>query len=210
MLVAVKSPWLLALLGGLVSVAIALFKHSTWLLRSPALVGLFAKVLRYAIGRRSAMGRGQPQQHQGQAQQSAIKTKFFAMSLDHDSGELNGLILCGEHQGSYLTDLNLSQLLNILDTCKNDANSLNVLTAYLDRYHEGWQPQKQHAQYTAAGEEMDQATALMILGLEGAVTKDQIISAHRRLMQKIHPDRGGSNYLAVQINQAKAFLLQQQ
>lgn len=54
---------------------------------------------------------------------------------------------------------------------------------------------------------MSRAEALQILGLEESANRNQIIEAHRRLMQKLHPDRGGSDYLAAQINRARQFLL---
>ncbi|MBL4743721.1 MAG: DnaJ domain-containing protein [Cycloclasticus sp.] len=54
---------------------------------------------------------------------------------------------------------------------------------------------------------MGEEKALSILGLKKGATKKDISSAHKRLMQKYHPDKGGSEELAGQINQAKDFLL---
>ncbi|MCK5394462.1 MAG: molecular chaperone DnaJ [Gammaproteobacteria bacterium] len=49
--------------------------------------------------------------------------------------------------------------------------------------------------------------AMEILALKPGYSKDDVIQAHRRMMQKMHPDRGGSDYLAAQINKAKDTLL---
>jgi len=49
--------------------------------------------------------------------------------------------------------------------------------------------------------------AIEVLGLKPGYTREDVIQAHRRMMQKVHPDRGGSDYLAAQINKAKETLL---
>ena len=54
---------------------------------------------------------------------------------------------------------------------------------------------------------MDEGQALAVLGLDDAASKDDILAAHRRLMQKLHPDRGGTDYLAATLNKAKDVLL---
>ncbi|PCH83093.1 MAG: aconitate hydratase [Piscirickettsiaceae bacterium] len=59
----------------------------------------------------------------------------------------------------------------------------------------------------ATNNSMSFKQALDILGLDEKPSKKQIIDAHKRLMQKLHPDKGGSEHLATQINQAKIILL---
>lgn len=93
-----------------------------------------------------------------------------------------------------------------------DLDSSQVLEAYIDRTHPDW---RDHVQ--ESGEQVQQADesimtrdlAVEILGLNEPWTRDEVIRAHRQLMQKLHPDRGGSDYLAKKINTAKDFLLEQ-
>jgi DnaJ family protein C protein 19 len=54
---------------------------------------------------------------------------------------------------------------------------------------------------------MSRSEALKVLGLEEGATQEQIRAAHRRLIQQIHPDKGGTDYLAAKINEAKDVLL---
>jgi hypothetical protein len=60
---------------------------------------------------------------------------------------------------------------------------------------------------SSGGSRMSREEALDILGLGSEATRADIIAAHRRLMQKMHPDRGGSDYLAGKINRARDVLL---
>jgi len=77
----------------------------------------------------------------------------------------------------------------------------------------GQQQEQQHARQshrsqTSNGKhDMSVEQAREVLGLKPDCTKEDIIQAHRRMMQKVHPDRGGSDYLAAQINTAKDVLL---
>jgi len=69
------------------------------------------------------------------------------------------------------------------------------------------QQQNNTKQPPARSSQMNTQEALNILNLKPQATKQDIISAHKRLMQKNHPDKGGSEHIASQINQAKEWLL---
>ena len=144
-------------------------------------------------------------------QTSTVQSKYIRMTLNHDSGDINGEVLAGQFKGSMLDQLNLEALMQLLRECQDDEESVALLQAYLDRvYADTWQ---QHAsaqgQQRAASEpgEMSREEALQVLGLSSDAGEAEIVDAHRRLMQKLHPDRGGSAYLATKINLAKETLL---
>ncbi len=161
-------------------------------------------------------------------QASEVRTGFLRMTLDHDSGEMDGEILGGRHSGQRLSELSLPALLDLLsDYRAADPQSASVLEAYLDRTQpdwreaaeaqggqndaggggDGWRGSGGGAQGPAAGGAMTREEALEILGLEEGADREAIREAHRRLMQKLHPDHGGSNYLAAKLNEAKDLLL---
>jgi len=155
-----------------------------------------------------ARGGGNPS---GGGQTSSIRTRFLEMSLDHASGDMDGLVLEGPWQGRRLSELDLEQLIDLLGLCRGaDAQSAAVLDAYLDRTQgSDWREQAtgEGAAAPGTGAAMTRDEALSILGLTKGAGEEEIRDAHRRLMQKLHPDRGGSDYLAAKINEAKRLLL---
>ena len=151
-----------------------------------------------AGGRRSA----------GQA--SRVRSRFFEMTLDHDTGALTGMIVSGPNAGHSLEEFDLSALLGMFTEL--DAESLSLLESYLDRRFPAW---RQNAQGDSAGRQRGAASsgkmtneeAYQILGLKPGAGRDEIGRAHRALMKKLHPDQGGSTYLAARVNEAKEVLL---
>jgi DnaJ domain len=151
----------------------------------------------------------------GGAQVSEIRTRFLRMRLEHGSGVMDGEVLEGPFAGRRLSDLGLDALLRMLELYRDqDGQSAAVLEAYLDRERgPDWRDQdaagpRQGKAGSASGP-LSEAEALAILGLEPGADAEAIRAAHRRLMQKLHPDRGGSDYLAAKINEAKRVLLRE-
>jgi len=150
-------------------------------------------------------------------QTSEIETRFLRMSLDHDSGTMSCVVLEGTHQGKDLEQLTQQQQIDLLRTCwEEDAKSAQALEAYLDRMHPDWREQAQYGGEGSGGAgggdgfadaSMSRAEAYRILGLEEGADTAAVKEAHRRLMAAMHPDHGGSTYLAAKINQAKEVLL---
>jgi hypothetical protein len=152
-----------------------------------------------------------PKSEPSSGQTSTVQGKYIRMTLNHDSGDINGEVLAGPFKGSMLNQLRLDDLLQLLRDCQDDEESVALLQAYLDREHaDTWQQQAgaQGQQRTPSEPgEMSREEALQILGLSSGAGEAEIIETHRRLMQKLHPDRGGSTYLAATINLAKETLL---
>jgi hypothetical protein len=145
--------------------------------------------------------------------QSTVQSRFVRMSLDHRSGELRGEVLEGRFARRWLNELSLDDLLRLLAECRVDPESANLVEAYLDRVHgPDWRSKAQGSQgggqrQSASSGKMSAEEAYQVLGLKAGAGKQEVIEAHRRLMLKVHPDRGGSDYLAAKLNQAKDVLL---
>ncbi len=136
---------------------------------------------------------------------SAVETATLSMNLDHDTGLMTGGVKRGALAGQGLADLALPDLLALIADCQvNDPESVPLLEAWADRAFPDWRDQAPPQR--PSGGPMDRAEALAILGLSDPATPEQIKAAHRRLMAQAHPDRGGSDWLAARINQARDIL----
>jgi hypothetical protein len=143
-------------------------------------------------------------------QSSQVRSQFLEMTLDHDSGALIGRIVAGPQAGHSLDEFDLPQLAAMIPTL--DAESVALLESYLDRRFPAWRENTQRN--TAGGQrrappssKMTDEEAYQILGLQPGAGRDEIGRAHRTLMKKLHPDQGGSTYLAARVNEAKDTLL---
>ncbi len=171
----------------------------------------------YTLVQNARAARGAPSSIPGDAtagRRSQVETRYLRMTLDHDSGEMEGEVLHGSFEGVRLSSLGINELVKLFEECRReDEESAALLQAYLDRVHgEDW---RQHAGAAGAQTEtapatgtMSEAEACEVLGVKPGAARDEVIDAHRRLVQKLHPDRGGSTYLTAKINQAKDVLLQ--
>jgi hypothetical protein len=139
------------------------------------------------------------------------RTAFLEMQLDHDSASMNGHVLAGRHQGAALDTLDRAALLDLF--AEIDSDSRELLAAYLDRREPGW---REHAQGDAgagsarnspSSAKMTEEEAYQILGIQSGANAQEITRAHRSLMKKLHPDQGGTTYLAARVNEAKDVLL---
>jgi hypothetical protein len=148
----------------------------------------------------------------GNGQTSSIRTRFVDMTLDHASGRMDGVVREGTLVGRHLSDLTLDQILELLALCRTqDPQSATLVETYLDRERgDAWREQDGGSEPSEnpRANRMDRDQALRILGLAEGATVEEVRAAHRRLMQRFHPDRGGSDYLAAMINEAKRLLLE--
>jgi len=196
--------WKAALIGGGVTLALlALTGKLHWIgILVAALVPIFRSILVLA-------GRALPvvlpwMKHRAKQTFDARSTNTGYLQFVVDkNGDMGGMITKGPLSGKQLKDITENQLLSFLQLCSTDRDSRDLLIAYINRYHPHLLRQRQQE----ANSEVPQSEAEQILGLKPGYSKEDIVRAHRSLMQRMHPDRGGSDYLAAKINAAKDALL---
>ena len=142
-----------------------------------------------------------------------IKTPYLDIKINLRNGHIDGKVLQGEFAECMLSTLDQLQLDKLLEALRNvDREGTMLLQAYLARRFgasgqrgEGQQQYQQQQSQGSSG--LTKQEAWQILGLEPEANQDAIIKAHKRLIQKLHPDRGGNDYLAAKVNAAKDTLL---
>ena len=204
--------------GGVLALAAALFVGAKGELAVAIPLGIFGAGLLgwspFGAQLGSAWGNYGPGAWKSQGQKSQVRSQFIEMTLDHDTGALAGVITAGPEAGRVLDEFTLEELIALARGF--DAESWALLESYLDRRFPAW---REHAQGEGAGgggsEErraspggkMTAEEAYQILGLKPGAGRDDISRAHRGLMKKLHPDQGGSTYLAARVNEAKDTLI---
>lgn len=121
---------------------------------------------------------------------------------------LDGRVLAGRFAGRALSSLGADELRLLWREVAGDAESRSLVEAYLDRRMPGW---REHLQGDAAAGEarparpgaMTDEEAYQILGLQPGAGRAEIMQAYRRLMKSVHPDTGGSAFLAAKVNEAR-------
>jgi hypothetical protein len=199
--------------GGVAALAVAGFL----ILRGALPIAIPLAVFGLALIRRGGLGIGGPfgSASKTPGQKSHIRTERLEMELDHDSGYMEGQCLTGRFAGRKLSTLSDRETMELLAELHQDgAPEAAVMEAYLEWRLPGWRDQgsdqgerARAGRRRARGNRMSAEEAYAVLGIGPGASEEDIRQAHRKLMMKMHPDQGGSTYLAARINEAKEVLL---
>ena len=210
-----KRAELLRRAGGAIALIVALWlvlKGLYWFALPLAFFGYFALWKPMGFSR-------QADQRAENVRLASVRTALLEMSLDQATGALAGHVLAGSFTGRELGSLSRTELGQLWRECRaGEAQSRQLLEAYLDRRWPEWRSElprgagegstgNSQSGATPARARMTRQEAFEVLGLAPNAELEEIKSAHRNLMKRMHPDQGGSNYLAAKINEAKEILL---
>ncbi|HEY8276236.1 MAG TPA: DnaJ domain-containing protein [Methyloceanibacter sp.] len=200
-------------LSGIIAIAAAGFLALRGALPLAIPLGLFG----FSLIRPSAFGFGPfASSSKSPGGTSHVQTESLEMELDHDSGEMEGMVLKGGFEGRMLSSLSDAELTTLLDEIRDtDQQAEALMEAYLDWRLPGWREaenekdkkEQSRARSRKPSGHMRVDEAYAVLGLKRGASEEEITRAHRLMMKKFHPDQGGSTYLASRINEAKDVLL---
>lgn len=151
--------------------------------------------------------------HSSTGRESKVRSVHLEMTLDHDTGDMDGTILTGDYQGRKLSDFDLAELLKLSAEFGDDAESVKLLETYLDRAHSNWRDSANENSTSGQDSSPDSGrisrdAAYRVLGLKPGASESDIREAYHRLIKRVHPDHGGTAELAAQINEARDRLLE--
>lgn len=176
----------------------------------PAAIGIgvlaLPALLRFA--QNSEIARRRVQQQSMTAPTNKLEATYIVVRVNANTRAMNGEVRQGSFAGMHLEQLAADDLLDLLaELRKADQRSASVLMTYLDHTQlDDWRA-RYRARFTKTKEQMAREEALQILGLKEGANEDDIKAAYRRLMARLHPDAGGTDYLAAKVNMAKDLLL---
>lgn len=198
-----RAPAVFALIGAAMT---QVMRFAPVLLRFAPSLGRFLGSAGLGAGVAGAGGFG------GGGQTSRVSTASLVMTLNQATGSIDGEITAGAFSGKKLSALSIDDIKLLYQECqKHDPEGVRLLQAYVARERSAeWQnaPQDEHNENSSGAPEVSVREAYDILGLAAGASRKDIVQAHRSLMGKLHPDKGGSNYLAVKVNAAKKVLLE--
>ncbi len=145
--------------------------------------------------------------------ETVLRSTLIELQLDLQGGPLGGRVRAGPFAGRSLADLAEAELAELRrQLLSEDPKGRYLLDAWTWHRRQGSRrpdsTDGSGARGSAPGRgRLTEAEALAILGLEAGATKEQVVDAHRRLVQRLHPDRGGSDYLASLLNDARKVLV---
>ncbi len=154
-------------------------------------------------------------------QGSRVETEFVTMTLDHSSGDMDGIVRVGAFAGQHLSNMPISDIAAVCGEIMgaNDQESFVLVQTYVERQRPSELEAFREAVAELMGEgpkpggeesaEMSREEAFAVLGLPSTADEAAIRRAHKTLMLKFHPDQDGSDYLARKINLARDVLLGQ-
>ncbi|WP_413993357.1 DnaJ domain-containing protein [Labrys okinawensis] len=147
------------------------------------------------------------------ARTAYVRTIDLVFMLDAARQPVDGQVIRGTFSGRRLSSMQAAELLALRGQIAADFVGRSILEAYLDRRLAGW---REHFKDNAnAGyrrgtttDAMSKQEAYQILGVQPGASPEEIRRAHRTLMKKIHPDKGGTTQMAARVNRARDILLE--
>ena len=137
---------------------------------------------------------------------SQVRSTHLEMTLDHQTGKIDGRILTGRYKGRRLSGLTLDELLGCHTEVAEDGDTVRLLETFLDKTHPDW---RAHAEekVSESSDPLSRQEAYRVLGLEVGAGREEIREAYNRLIKRVHPDQGGAAALTAQITEARDKLL---